>query len=168
MRISCVILIGLALVISCGQGKQEKKYLPIVFDDWWNVDFVKNGCEINVRFRPCPSNKTPNETVRQFENELEVAFGSESACHGLMLTHDVRPEMAESAVKSPQTTATGATGLYWSFILDLDGNNETQEGQVWTLVDPTFHATNGSVTNPQRVMRQVCGIVKGVGGKVEN
>jgi hypothetical protein len=69
-----------------GQTVLKPKFPPIVFDDWWNVDYVKNGCELAARnSTPCPSDRTPREVVREFENELDVVFASESACHGLLI-----------------------------------------------------------------------------------
>src|SRR5262249_50886260 len=132
----------------------------------------KNGCELSSRNgRPCPTDRTPKDIVREFENELEVAFASESSCHELTLTH-FTPEMAQAAVKNPNAPATGAAakmaGASWSLMLDLDGHSRTQTGRTWTLVDSERHTFNGRVTSPQRVMQQVCKIVKGVGGKTEN
>ncbi len=121
--------------------------------------------------KPCPVGTTPADVVRDFEDELQVAFASESACHGLLLVH-FTPEMAAAAVKNPSAPATGAAakmvGDRWSFMLDLDGHSHTQRGRGWTLVDSAFHVLNGHITTPQRVMQQVCSVVKGVGGKAEN
>jgi hypothetical protein len=55
--------------------------------------------------------------------------------------------------------------LHWALILDLDGHSDTQTGQGWTLVDSAHHVLNARITTPQRVMQQVCKVVKGVGGK---
>jgi hypothetical protein len=102
---------------------------------------------------------------------LEVAFASESACHGLSLVH-FTPEMANAAVKNPNAPATGAMAKMaspsWSLMFDLDGRSHTQTGRGWTLVDSEQHAFNGRITTPQRAIQQVCKIVKGVGGKTEN
>ena len=41
--------LAIALVIfgafALGQEKvpPKERFLPIVFDDWWNIDYVKNG-----------------------------------------------------------------------------------------------------------------------------
>ena len=170
--------LAIALVIfgafAFGQEKValKEKFLPIVFDDWWNVDFVKNGCQMAASLaKPCPVGSTPADVVKEFEDELEVAFASESACHGLTLVH-FTPEMAAAAVKNPNAPATGAAaktaGDHWAFMLDLDGHSHTQRGQGWTLVDSALHPLNGRITTPQRVMQQVCKVVKGVGGKAAN
>jgi hypothetical protein len=167
----CVPFIIGTFSLAHGQTAPKTKFLPIVFDDWWNVDYVKNGCELGSQNgRPCPSDRTPKDVVREFENELEVVFASETACHGLSLVH-FTPEMAQAAVKNPNAPATGTmakmAGPSWSLILDLSGHSRSQTGQGWTLVDSKQHAFNGRITTPERVIQRVCKIVKGVGGQTE-
>jgi len=170
-RLVCAAFIIGAFGFGCGETAPQGKFLPIVFDDWWNVDYVKNGCELGARNGyPCPADRTPEEIVREFENELDIAFASESACHGLSLIR-FTPEMAQAAVKNPNAPATGAmaktAGPSWSLMFDLDGHSNTQAGQTWTLVDPEQHAFNGRVIAPQQVVQQICKIVKHVGGKTD-
>lgn len=170
--VCAAMLMIVAIAFARGQGAPRSKPLPIVFDDWWNVDYVKNGCELAARnANPCPADRMPKDVVREFESELEVAFASEGACHGLSMVH-FTPEMANLAAKNPNAPATGAmakmAGDNWSLMLDLDGHSQTQVGRGWTLVDSARHALNGRITTPQRVIQQVCKIVGGVGGKAEN
>lgn len=170
--LTCIVFTIVAFSVSCGRSTPKEKYLPIVFDDWWNVDYVKNGCELSSQTgMPCPSDRTPKDIVREFENELDVIFASESACHELTLVH-FTPEMAQDAVKNPNAPATGAAakmaGPSWSLMLDLDGHSQMQEGQGWTLVDSKGHAFNGRITTQQRLIQDTCKIVKGVGGKKED
>jgi len=178
-KLSAVLVLLGAISFAYGQATPKDKFLPIVFDDWWNVDYVKNGCEMAAReakrgkgyAKPCPVDSTPADIVNDFEDELEVLFASESACHGLSLLH-FTPEMANAAVKNPSAPATGtmakmAGDSYWSLMLDLDGHSHTQAGRGWTLVGPEHHALNGRITTPQRLVQQVCKIAKGVGGKME-
>jgi len=161
-------------------GAQADKPIPIVFDDWWNVDYVKNGCEMvqqtkqNDRYanvKLCPFDTTPEQVVRDFENELEVAFATEHECHGLSLLH-FTPEMANSAVKDPGAPAMGKLAVMakpqWTLMLDLDGASETQSGMNWSLADPLHHIVSGHITTPQRTIEQVCKVARGVGGKVED
>jgi hypothetical protein len=176
MKRTTLSILGILCFVSAGFSQSPKEapkstFLPIVFDDWWNIDYVKNGCELGARnARPCPSDRTPKDIVREFENELEVAFASESACHGLSLLH-FTPEMANAAVKNPNAPATGTMAKMadasWSLMLDLDGHSRTQAGRGWTLVDSERHAFNGRITTHQRLIQQVCKIVKGIGGKTE-
>jgi len=97
-----------------GQAAGTGKFLPIVFDDWWNVDYVKNGCQMaaseaqkgNPNAKACPATITPRDVVNEFEDQLQLAFATESACHGLQLLH-LTPEMIETAAKNPAAPATG-------------------------------------------------------------
>ena len=105
--------------------------------------------------------------MREFENELEVAFATESACHGVALLH-FTPEMVQAAVKSPAAPATGAAletvTADWQLMLDLDGHSENQAGRGWTLANQSKKALNGRITTPTRLAQQICKIAKGVGG----
>ena len=155
-----------AVSFAPGQSAQKSKFLPIVFDDWWNVDYVKNGCRMaaslakqgNPYAQPCVADSTPADIVKEFEDELEVAFASESACQGLSLLH-FTPEMADAAVKNPSAPATGAAvktaGANWSLMLDLSGHSHIQTGRGWTLVDTAHHVLNGRITTPQRTVQQI-------------
>jgi hypothetical protein len=150
-----------------------------VFDDWWNVDYVKDGCKLSAEWvkqgypgaKLCVTDSTPAEIVKEFEDELIVTFASEGTCHGLSLLH-FTPEMAEAAVKNPNAPATEAAaktmGPNWSLMLDLTGSSHIQTGRGWTLVDSERHVLNGRITSPQRTVQQICKVVKGVGGKMGN
>lgn len=178
-RALSIAIVGVVITVpfALGQSTPKSKFRPIIFDDWWNVDYVKNGCALTAEqggssyyAKPCQPDRTPADIVRDFENRLEVAFASESSCHGLSLLH-FTPEMAPAAVKNPTAIATGAAakmaGDNWQLMLDLDGRSYTQAGRGWTLVDRANHVLNGRITTPQRVMQQVCKIAKGVGGRIE-
>jgi hypothetical protein len=143
-----------------------------VFDDWWNVDYVKNGCELslqNSHAKPCRAS-TPEGIVAEFENEVDVAFASEAVCHGLELVH-LTPEMIKTAVKNPAAPATGtmakAATAQWTLMLDLDGHSYKQAGSGWNLANPSNHIFSGRITTPKRLVQQVCKIVKGVGGTAD-
>ena len=144
------------------------KPVPIVFDDWWNVDYVKNSCELYAQFaNPCT--RPAGETVREFEDEVDVAFATEGVCHGLVLLH-FTPEMAKAAAKNPAAPAKGtmltAAEAHWSLILDLDGHSHTQAGQGWSLVDSSNNVLNGKITTPRNLVQKICKIAKSVGGGV--
>jgi hypothetical protein len=147
-------------------AQTAQKDISVVLDNWWTIDYVKNGCEMH----PCPTMRTAEEVVRDFENELDIAFASENACHGVKLIR-FTPEMAKAAVKNPNAPATGAmaesSAAGWQLMFDLDGRSHTQAGQGWSLVGPAQQTFNGRISNTQRFVRQVCKIVKGVGGKMK-
>ena len=169
MRRFFLFALVLLAVVALWHAEHKNKYLPIIFDDWWNVDYVKNGCELAATYaEPCPvTNGAPEDIVREFENELVVAFASEDACHELALLH-FTPAMAKEAVKHPAATATGAMAKqaapHWSLLLDLDGHSQSQAGQGWSIVDPEHHVLTGKITTPQHLVQQICKIAKGVGG----
>ena len=172
-HLGCAALLTVTVItLAHGQTTTAKQNpLLIVFDDWWNVDYVKNGCELSARTNPCPSDRTPKDVVKEFENHLEVAFASENACHGLSMVH-FNSDMANMAVKNPNAPATGAMAktaeAKWSLMLDLDGHSHKQVGRGWTLVDSDKHSFEGSIITPERVVQKVCKIVRGIGGKTEN
>ena len=184
----CAVLL-FALVIApssgCSRTKQnadatrsESKRDPaqidpvVVLDDWWNVDYVKNGCEMYAKQgSPCPATPSAEELVRAFDNSLKVAFASEATCHGLSLL-TFTPDMANAAVKNPSAPATGkaktmAESQHWSLMFDLDGRQENQNGRGWTLVGPSQQAFNGEIKTTQGVAQDVCKIVNGVGGSTD-
>jgi len=158
-----------AMLAGCAiaQSTTSKPPVSIVFDDWWNVDYVKNGCQLAVQqhMKPCP--QEPEEIVRDFENEMDVAFSSETVCHGLQLVH-FTPEMANYAAKNPAESAKGkmltAATAKWSLMLDLSGYSRTQAGRGWSLADPSNKVLSGKITTPSDLARKVCKVVKGVGG----
>jgi hypothetical protein len=167
------LVVSGAFVFAHSQAAPKDKYLPIVFDDWWNVDYVKNGCQLPAQEggHPCVTDSTPAELVKEFEDDLIVAFASEDACHGLTLLH-FTPEMAQAAVKNPNAPASPEAaktlGPNWSLMLDLSGRSHVQTGRGWTLVDSERHVLNGRITTPQRTAQQICKVVKGRGGKLGN
>jgi hypothetical protein len=157
-------------IVAFAQTAAAPKTLPVVFDDWWNVDYVKNGCQLHEE-NGNHCTLSPEETVREFESKVEVAFASESSCHGLVLLH-FTPEMVHAAVKNPSALATGkmldVANEHWQLMLDLDGLSPKQVGRSWTLSDPSGKtALNGRITTPTRLAQQICKIAKGVGGVVK-
>lgn len=92
-------------VLAFAQTAPARKPLSIVVDDWWNIDYVRSSCQLYAQLsNPCT--RGPQEIVREFESEFEVAFATESSCHGVALLH-FTPEMAQAAVKNPTALATG-------------------------------------------------------------
>jgi hypothetical protein len=144
----------------------------IVLDDWWNVDYIKNGCEMFAKEgSPCPATLSAERIVGQFDNDLKVAFAAESTCHGLSLL-TLSPEMINAAVKNPSAPATGkaktmAESVHWSLMFDFNGQQENQNGSGWSLVDPSQHVFNGQIKTTQSLAQEVCKIVNGVGGRTD-
>lgn len=173
------VLIVIIAALGCTETKstpdQSKRDPIIVLDDWWNVDYIKNGCQMLAQQHDptllCPANLEPKQIVRQFDNDLKVAFASESACHGLSLL-TFSDDMALAAAKNPSAPATGtqkvmAEAEHWSLMFDFDGRHENQNGSDWSLVDPSRHVFNGQIRSTQSLAQDVCKIVKGVGGTTD-
>jgi hypothetical protein len=150
------VAIYCALTVGCSR---RPKYLPIVFDDWWNIDYVGTGCEgVQQTSDPCPAvPDLPRQVVHDFEDQLEAAFASEEPCHGLTLLHF--PSDAANTVMQRQ-------GSFWQLMLYLDGRSDNQAGQFWGLAGPKTNL-QGRILTPDQVMRQVCSIAKGIGGKTQ-
>ena len=174
-----LILAVIAITLGCSETKsksEESKRDPIiVLDDWWNVDYIKNGCQMLAQQGDptllCPANLSAQQIVSQFDNNLKVAFASESSCHGLSLL-TFSEDMAKAAVKNPSAPATGkekvmAEAAHWSLMFDFDGRHENQNGSGWSLVDPSRHTFNGQIRSTQSLAQDVCKIVKGVGGSTD-
>ena len=71
----------LLLMLGCTKKKSPE---TIVFDDWWNLDYLKNACAAQAQAgRHC--SQSPDEILSQVENDLQVAFASESGCHDVQL-----------------------------------------------------------------------------------
>jgi len=51
-------------------------------------------------------------------------------------------------------------------MFELDGRSRTQIGQGLSLVGPEQQTLNGQISGTQRLIQQMCRIVKGVGGKM--
>jgi hypothetical protein len=185
-----LIPICIAVMLAIGSGCQTSKRTYsksevatgdpiIVLDDWWNVDYIKNGCQMfaqqakqgNPYASQCPSNLPAERIVSQFDNDLKVAFASDATCHGLSLL-SFTSDMANAAAKNPSAPATGtqktmAEAVHWSLMFDFDGRHENQNGSGWSLVDPSGHVFNGEITSPQSLASDICKVVKGMGGKIE-
>ena len=174
-----LILAVIATALACTERKsnsEEPKRDPvIVLDDWWNTDYIKNGCEMFAQQGDpaslCPANLTPKQIVSQFDNDLKVAFASESSCHGLSLL-TLSEDMVLAAVKNPSAPATGKEKVMaeaddWILMFDFHGRHESQSGSGWSLVGPSGHVFNGQIRSTQSLAQDVCKIVKGIGGSTD-
>lgn len=170
----CLAVLGAVLSPAQAQTAAKAKPKPIteiVFDDEWNVDFVKRGCEYsealakdgNPNAKPCILPHKPSEIVFFFEDKIETAFVAEPVCHGLTLLH------SGSQVK---TSSRSPSERHWSLSLWLTARDENHAGDSWTIANPPLPASEhqfrvGTISTPQRLVQDVCRIVKGVGGKLE-
>ena len=158
LAIICVIL----PFLSC----TKKNPKTIVFDDWWNVDYLKNACQLQIQSgHGCL--RSADEIAAEAENAIQVAFSSEPDCHDVRLLH-FTAQMANAALKNPSARVTGymketANSEYWSLMLDLPGDNYSAGD--WTMVKRAV-VLKGDLSNLATAVRQVCAIAKGTGGSI--
>lgn len=167
MKIRSLAVFGtvllLLLVVSCTKKKPPQ---TIVFDDWWNLDYLKNACQLQSNFgRHC--SQSPNEILWEVENSLQVAFASQPDCHDVRLIR-FTSDMAKAAAKDPNASATGdmreaANSEDWSLMLDIPGDNYTDGG--WSMVKGSV-VLKGDLNNPADAVRHICGIARGRGGSI--
>jgi hypothetical protein len=138
------ILPILALLAAC-----TRKQPRITFDEWWNVDYAKTGCEMMARGgHPCVTD--PKEEVRAFEMAIAGAFAADPACHRVSLTGvGVNP---------------GAS-LDWQLMLDF---YDSSQPQGWTLIHhPDLRTVSGKGT-AKEIAHSICMVAAGHGGLVKN
>jgi hypothetical protein len=164
VRTRTLVVIGISCLLLVGCTKKKSTEI-IVFDDWWNLDYLKNACQRQTQFGHHCS-KSPNEILAEVENTLQVAFASEPDCHNVQLPR-FTPDMANVAAKDPNAPATGemkeAGKEHWSLMLDIPGDNY-RDGD-WSMVKGGI-ALKGNLSNAAEVVRHVCAIAKGTGGSV--
>jgi hypothetical protein len=106
-----------------------KKEPTVVIDDWWNVDFAKNGCDMRARNGDHPCIGDPTAEVRDFEAQLRTAFASDGSCHGVGLADFQGPNQAASKAASKANTSKAD----WQLMLDLVWANHRNAGR-WCIM----------------------------------
>jgi hypothetical protein len=126
----------------------------IVVDDWWNVDFAKNGCERLANVHPCVVD--PTVEVRDFEAQLGTSFGADASCHGVILTNYNGPGAKSSDA---------ASKAEWQLMLNYHVGDISQN---WSMVGhtngPNFYTTGQG--NPKEIVHDICAVVKQAGGSL--
>ncbi len=137
-----------------------QKTITVILPDDDNIEYVKRGCtEDNSYGTPCPKDRTPEEVVDDFSDQLNVAFATETGCHGLQLVHfTFNPEDGRRVAV--------AVSAKWQLRLYLNSRSHTQTGEKWSLYGPK-QVYNGSISNVQNLALQVCKIVRGFGGETK-
>src|SRR5258708_14002453 len=103
-----VLTVLLAVLFAC-----IKKELIISIDDWWNVDYSKNACELRkTGDMPCVGDPVPE--LRDFEARMNTFFATDAACRGVALTNYQGPRSKPSKAASEPYSNTD-----WSLTLDF-------------------------------------------------
>jgi hypothetical protein len=145
----CILAI-LALPTGC-----TEKEPTVVIDDWWNVDFAKNGCELRASTgNPCIGD--PAADVREFESQLSTFFASDPSCRGVVFVSFSGPK---------STTPRVASGAEWQLMLDFVMGESSQS---WSMVRRTKFLVTSGQGDPKGIAHAVCTVVKQTGGTVVN
>ena len=129
-----------------------KRESIVVVDDWWNVDFAKNGCELRAHSgNPCIGD--PVSGLRDFEAQLSTAFVTDPSCRGVVLARFDGP-----VGQSSDTASKAGWQLMLSFI-------EGEASQQWSMVhrtgDNSYRTGQG---NPSETAHFICAVVNHTGG----
>jgi len=148
-----MVLSVLAPMLSCA-----KKQTIIVIDDWWNVDFAKNRCEIMARNGGAACSGDPTWEVRDFEAQLRSAFASDGSCRGIVLASFGPGQAASKAASEADTSKAD-----WQLMLNFQVG---ESSQTWTMVHR--NQTTSGRGNPREIIHTVCAVVKQVGGSISD
>ena len=153
---ACNIILLAALVLSFGCSHKK----PVVtIDDWWNVDYVKNWCELGAtNGRPCVGD--PVSEVQDFELALRTFFSADPACHEVLLTSFGGP------VAAPSKTASDAnSSADWQLMFNFQPGESSQD---WTMVHRADNNIAKGQGSPKEIAHSICAIVTQAGGSVVN
>jgi hypothetical protein len=166
MRLSGLVLsfsLLAALALSaCHRTSSSTHPDLIVMDDWWSIDFVRNGCQFSRN--PDCQTSTAQEIVSKTDSDFEVAFATEGTCSGLSLMHFYGPG------KTDTHTTDVMTAPHWFLILDIHSDSSITG---WTLGYPKGKdgklggQVRGDATTVDKLAETVCKIARGTGGRIE-
>ena len=150
------IALSLLCIFAFSSGCTRREPI-VVLDDWWNVDFAKNGCEMRAGSNdPCIGD--PVMEVHDFESQLRTFFASDPLCHGVVLAGFGPTQAASRAASEADTSKED-----WQLML---GFRVGESSQSWTLV---HHAQASTGQGPPKdTVHAVCAVVKQTGGSLAN
>ena len=143
-------VLGVALFL-LGCTKTES---IVAVDDWWNVDYAKNGCEMRAHTgNPCVGD--PADEVRDFEAQMATFFATDPSCSGIVLATFIGPVGQSSSA---------ASKAGWQLMLDFTVGEASQQ---WSMVHRTGdnHYTTGQ-GNPREMAHSICAVMNHTGGSI--
>lgn len=143
-------VLGIALFLfGCTKGESI-----VVVDDWWDVDYARNGCEMRAQ-GPNPCVGDPVAEVRDFEAQLSTSFATDPSCRGVVLATFNGP-VGESS--------SAASKAGWQLMLGFVVGEASQQ---WSMVHRTGdnHYTSGQ-GNPREIAHSICAVVNHTGGSI--
>lgn len=149
-----VLLSAFLLCFGCSRKKSI-----VTIDDWWNVDYVKNSCELRAaNGTPCVGD--PVSEVRDFELALRTFFSTDPACHEVLLTSFGGP------VSAPSKAASDAnSNADWQLMFNFQPGESAQE---WTMVHRADNNTTTGQGSAKEIAHSICAIVTRTGGSIVN
>jgi hypothetical protein len=162
-------VLGLAFALSSRVLAQATPV--IVLDDWWDVDYAKNACDLlHKGFGPSdeiynPALKPQFEACRvdpagglnTFESDLAAQIAASPLCNGVQFARFEGPGSKD------RTGAEAMQKDYWGMSLNYQPGDSKQE---WAM-------NHGSVVtsgkgDPKEIAESVCSIASGRGGRLLN
>ena len=132
-----------------------KRESIVVVDDWWNLDFAKNGCELRARSgNPCIGD--PVSALREYEAQLSTAFATDPSCRGVVLSTFNGPTGQSSSA---------ASKAGWQLMLSfIEGEGSQQWSMVHRTGDNSYRTGQG---NPSETAHSICAVVNHAGGSIQ-
>lgn len=161
-----MILAVVVPLVVLGLGCTKKEQQPIVILGVpASVDYLRSACKTNAQLgSPCLG--SPEVFLGNFESQLRTAFATENVCRGVELVSDrldIRDKLATAAERKP----------HWFMIVGI-GNPARMQGE-WSIQyhegehnPPSKFFKEYFDNNPRLVALDVCKLVKGAGGSVQN
>jgi len=166
-RVAVVTIVGIALSIVpyASASRADAPGPVVILDRWWGVDYAKEDCRVPAYEPPggepaeeaCEQSKTTS--YNDFESEFKTDFASNTDCAGITLLSFGYPQ-------NPNSPPPDTSKPYWSFSINY---NEGQPAQFWQMLPPKgsklpmMQATG----TPSQIAAQVCTIIRGKGGSVD-
>lgn len=158
-----LLLFATLALSACHSSSSSTHPDVVVLDDWWSIDFVRNGCQLFKN--PDCRLRTGEEIVSKTDSDFEIALATESTCSGLSLMHFYGSGNPEKRTMEVMTVP------HWFLILDIHSDSSITG---WTLCYPEGKDNKpggqirGDATTVGKLAETVCKIAKGTGGRVDS
>lgn len=152
MAIGCLVLLN-----GC---KTSRRHPTVTLDNWWNVDYAKNACELYKRNFGvfCDG----NVIAAEIRNEFVTSFRANPACTNVVLY---------TGFTSPEQVKEKAPDVEWTLMLEpsiTEGEINWEQSQ-WSVLyhDERASYGQGNLKDMKKATTLVCDNVNGVGGQVK-